>query len=186
VVLIREKRLFISNVGDSRAVMARRNSYGQKFLAIDLSIDQNPDSPGEKERIERNGGYVSPKFDGLSARVWLDPDFSQIGLAMSRSLGDHALKTVGVISEPVVTKHDLQDNDDFLIIATDGVWEFIDSAEAVKIVSNKLDEGYGASQACQALIEEAASKWHEHEGDYRDDITALVVKVKQLWNDKRQ
>jgi serine/threonine protein phosphatase PrpC len=88
------------------------------------------------------------------------------------------VKSVGVIAEPVVSFHDLDDNDDFLILATDGVWEFISSTEAVNIVAKHLHKG--ATKACQVLIETAAEKWHDEEGDYRDDITAFVVRLQHL------
>mmetsp|Transcript_22187 Transcript_22187/g.33868 ORF Transcript_22187/g.33868 Transcript_22187/m.33868 type:complete len:112 (-) Transcript_22187:1305-1640(-) len=100
---------------------------------------------------------------------------------MSRSIGDHAVKGVGVIAEPVVTSHEWGENDEFIIIATDGVWEFIESQTAVDVVAEHLAKGKGASEACQALIEAAAAKWHEEEGDYRDDITAVVVRLNHLW-----
>lgn len=109
----------------------------------------------------------------------MDAEWSQIGLAMARSIGDYAVKPVGVIAEPVVSFHDLHENDNFFILATDGVWEFISSAEAVNIVSKHLH--MGATKACQVLIETAAAKWHDEEGDYRDDITALVVRVQDLF-----
>lgn len=180
VVLVRDTKMTISNAGDSRAVLARRTNNNNTWKAIDLSQDQNPDVPEEQERIEKSGGFVSPPPEpGLSARVWLDNSYSQIGLAMARSIGDHAVASVGVIAEPVVTYHDIQEDDDFLILATDGVWEFIDSDEAVRIVGEHLEGG--ATKACQALIEAAASKWHEEEGNYRDDITALVVRLQDLW-----
>lgn len=114
----------------------------------------------------------------LFCRVWLDEEWSQIGLAMARSIGDYAVKSVGVIAEPVVSFHDLHENDTLLILATDGVWEFISSAEAVNIVAKHLHKG--ATKACQILIETAAAKWHDEEGDYRDDITALVVRLQHL------
>ena len=114
----------------------------------------------------------------FSYRVWLDEEWSQIGLAMARSIGDHAVKSVGVIAEPVVSFHEINENDCFLILATDGVWEFISSTEAVKIIAKNLHEG--ATKACQVLIETAAEKWHDEEGDYRDDITALVVRLQHL------
>mmetsp|Transcript_4289 Transcript_4289/g.8276 ORF Transcript_4289/g.8276 Transcript_4289/m.8276 type:complete len:439 (-) Transcript_4289:55-1371(-) len=206
VVLLRNNKLHISNCGDSRAVLARKSDGNPKetknesdnqtaserrnLTTIPLSIDQNPDSPGEKERILSSGGYVSPPPEpGLSARVWLDAANTQIGLAMARSIGDHAVKGVGVIAEPVVTTHDLEAGDEFLIIATDGVWEFISSEDAVEIVGRHLygdggddDDGggSGASVACEALIKAASEKWHEHEGDYRDDITAIVIRLKDL------
>lgn len=181
VALVRKGEVFLANAGDSRAVLACKDPIQEgKHKAVDLTVDQNPNSPGEQERIEKMGGFVSPPpEEGLSARVWLDAGFTQIGLAMSRSLGDYAVKPVGVIAEPVVSHRKLQNDDDFLIIATDGVWEFLSSQDAVDIVSSQISKG--ASYACQRLIEAAAEKWHEYEGDYRDDITALVIRLKELW-----
>jgi serine/threonine protein phosphatase PrpC len=201
VVLKRYQKLYIANCGDSRAILARRGSASQRkddgeqssFITIPLSIDQNPDSPGEEERILNSGGYVSPPPEpGLSARVWLDSNMTQIGLAMARSIGDHAVKGVGVIAEPVVSVHNVDEElDEFVIIASDGVWEFISSEDAVDIVwrhlydtnSEKEDvgSGCGATEACEALIKAATAKWHDYEGDYRDDITAMVIRLKDLW-----
>jgi len=187
VVLLRGKELVLSNAGDSRAVLARKADDGgdDSWDVIDLTEDQNPDLPAEKERIERMGGYVSPPPEpGLSSRVWLDEEWSQIGLAMARSIGDHAVKDVGVIAEPVVSFHEITENDNFLILATDGVWEFISSAEAVNIIAKHLHKG--ATKACQILIETAAAKWHDEEGDYRDDITALVIRLQNLLEPDRK
>mmetsp|Transcript_5828 Transcript_5828/g.19580 ORF Transcript_5828/g.19580 Transcript_5828/m.19580 type:complete len:482 (-) Transcript_5828:163-1608(-) len=175
VVYVREQHLYIANAGDSRAVLAVRRQG--RLVAQDLSRDHNPDAAQEKERIEAAGAFVSPPpEEGLSARVWLDADFTQIGLAMSRSIGDHAVKDYGVIAEPEITEHDISGDDAFLIMATDGVWEFITSQEAVAIVAEHIDApGEGAVDACRRLIETAAGRWQDNEGDYRDDITAIVV-----------
>lgn len=105
---------------------------------------------------------------------------------MARSLGDHAVKPVGVVADPVVTSYDLTEEDEFMIIATDGVWEFVSSEEAIAIVAGHLDAGEGASRACQCLIEAAAAKWHDFEGDYRDDITALVVTFGKIWQNSQR
>jgi len=188
VALLQDNRLVLANAGDSRAVLARTtattpNSSDQNdsYTAIDLTQDQNPDLPEEQRRIEDLGGYVSPPPEpGLSARVWLDMACTQIGLAMARSIGDHAVKDIGVIAEPVVSFHQVEPNDAFVIFATDGVWEFVSSQEAVEVVAKHLSEG--ATRACQALIETAAARWHDEEGDYRDDITALVVRLQHLWD----
>lgn len=182
VVLLRGKTLTMANVGDSRAVLARKEDDSDELLAINLTSDQNPDVPEEMERIHRWGGFVTPPpAPGLSARVWLDAQCQQVGLAMSRSIGDHAASQVGVIAEPVVTSQELDPNDEFMILATDGVWEFLDSDDAVQVVAENL--GRGATKACQALIEKAAAAWHKEEGEYRDDITAIVVRLKpDLWS----
>jgi protein phosphatase PTC2/3 len=178
VVLLRQNQLVLANVGDSRAVLARKTEH--RWDAVNLTQDQNPDLPEERDRIEEMGGFVSPPPEpGLSARVWLDEMCTQIGLAMARSIGDHAVKPIGVIAEPVVTFHNLQPEDDFIILATDGVWEFLTPAEAVNIVSDNLSRG--STKACRSLIEAAAARWHNEEGEYRDDITAIIIRLRHLW-----
>lgn len=72
-----------------------------------------------------------------------------------------------------------QDNDRFLLFASDGVWEFITSQEAVTIINDNLSKG--PAHACQVLIENAAARWRDVEGDYRDDITAVVIRL-PLWS----
>jgi serine/threonine protein phosphatase PrpC len=182
VALLQQNELTMANAGDSRTVMARRTKGNDavRWEALDLTQDQNPDLPEEQARIVSQGGFVSaPPAPGLSARVWLDAGLTQIGLAMARSIGDHAVATVGVIADPVVSRHTITAEDDFLILASDGVWEFLSSQQAVAIVGEHLERG--ATKACQALIEAAASRWHDEEGEYRDDITAIVVRLPGLW-----
>ena len=70
----------------------------------------------------------------------------------------------------------------FFIIATDGVWEFLTSSEAVEIVGKCLQQGLGANDACKELIKVAMNKWKVEEGDYRDDITAIVVRLGGIWD----
>ena len=78
---------------------------------------------------------------------------------------------VGVISTPVVQSFMQGPQDRCLILASDGVWEFITSQEAVQIVQKHGS----APAACRALITEATQRWRKEEGNYRDDITAIVV-----------
>lgn len=65
--------------------------------------------------------------------MWL-PDQELPGLAMSRSMGDQIAHSVGVTSVPEVTEHNLCENDSFVIVATDGVWEFLTNQEVAEIV----------------------------------------------------
>ena len=110
------------------------------WLAKDLSVDCKPDLPEEKERIVRAGGVVSPASMGRPSRVWAN---GRIGLAMSRSLGDGECKRFGVIAEPRIEEFEVKpakgegetEGDHFLVVASDGVWEFIESQEAVEIVA---------------------------------------------------
>jgi len=187
IVLMQGNQLFMFNVGDSRAVMGTRSGGRKgKVVAEDLTNDQDATVPEERKRIMASGGFISqPEKPGLPSRIWLDEKCTKIGLGVSRSIGDFALKNSGVIPDPVVTNRALSPNDEFMIVASDGVWGFIQSEEAVQIVQAGFDEGNNASEACMKLIKAAMERWKEHEGEaYRDDITAIVVRVNELWVDE--
>ncbi|EOD35737.1 hypothetical protein EMIHUDRAFT_227254 [Emiliania huxleyi CCMP1516] len=117
--------------GDSRAVLGYVRDGA--IRARDHSVDCKPDSPEEYERIVGAGGVVSGASGASPARVWAD---GRVGLAMSRSIGDGECKRFGVIPDPEIKRFDLgaapantpeADGDRFIIVASDGVWEFIDS-----------------------------------------------------------
>ncbi|CAM9234569.1 unnamed protein product [Choristocarpus tenellus] len=207
VALFRDGKLWVANAGDSRAVIATKiaTSLGQGpragagegedreggegdgrdevLEAVALSVDHNPDLDEELERICSSGGFVSPPPEpGLSARVWLDRDMTQVGLAMSRSIGDHAVKRAGVIATPEVTLRELQPEDRFIIMASDGVWEFMDNQEVVDLTQSELYFGgkNNAAHACRAIISAAAGRWRDNEGAYRDDISCVVISLAAL------
>jgi serine/threonine protein phosphatase PrpC len=102
---------------------------------VDLSFDQKPDTPEEMIRIKAMGGHVTPsQGDGSPSRVW----HNLRGLAMARSIGDHNAATVGVIAKPEVLEFDIVDEDVFMIVASDGVWEMIDSQGRMPPVSASM------------------------------------------------
>ena len=76
--------------------------------------------------------------------------------------------------------HQISDEDCFLILASDGVWEFMDMHAAVEIVDGFYKDGKGAIDACRLLLAKSALLWRVHEGQYRDDITAVVVYLPPL------
>ena len=77
--------------------------------------------------------------------------------------------------------HDIGPDDEFLILASDGVWEFIENDEAVAIVSDVFARGGTATAACMQLIARAAVQWKRFEGSqYRDDITAEVLFLRNV------
>lgn len=180
VILIRDGHMWIASCGDSRAILAVGGGEGGVLTAAPLTVDHNPDVLKEKERIMMSGGYVSPPPEpGLSARVWLDKECTQIGLAMARSIGDYAAKRVGVTPEPEVTDRPIGASDKFIVLASDGVWEFLSNDDVVTLVHSVLRKGgpSAAVSACESLIARAANKWQANEGDYRDDITAIVLSL---------
>lgn len=165
--LMRGPKLFVGNVGDSRAVLGRMTADGT-IRALDLSSDHKPDRPDELARIEACGGRV---FEWGVPRVWLK-DADMPGLAMARSFGDMAAETVGVFAEPELSEVELTSADKFAIWASDGVWEFISSQEVVDIVTENMDKGPQA--CCHAVVRESTRRWNEEE-DVVDDTTIVIA-----------
>ncbi|KAE9596158.1 putative protein-serine/threonine phosphatase [Lupinus albus] len=115
------QKIIIANCGDSRAVLCRNG------VAIPLSSDHKPDRPDELVRVEAAGGRVI-YWDG--ARV--------LGvLAMSRAIGDNYLKPY-VISEPEVTVTGRSEEDECLILASDGLWDVVSNDTACGVVRTCL------------------------------------------------
>jgi serine/threonine protein phosphatase PrpC len=95
------------------------------------------------------------------------------GLAMSRSLGDVVAHSGGVISEPEFTEYDLNPaTDRFLVVATDGLWEFVENQETVDMVEAQS----GPTDAVDVLVTEAATRWMQEE-QVIDDTTIIVANL---------
>jgi protein phosphatase 2C family protein 2/3 len=176
VLYFHGKQLWVASSGDSRAVLCRRK--GSAMEAVDLSHDHKPDLPNERKRIEKAGGTVSAAGPrGLPpSRVFVN---GRVGLAMSRSIGDGETKGFGVIPDPEIVEVTLTppvdgkgDGDLFVIVASDGIWEFISSQLACEMVLKQSDD---ATAASESLIQLATKRWQEEEGTYRDDITCIVA-----------
>lgn len=183
VLFMRGTDVWVACSGDSRAIKASR--VGGKVVAQDLSDDHKPDLPMERKRIEQCGGTVTAAGpNGRPSRVWVN---GRIGLAMSRSIGDGECKRCGVIPDPEVKRYRLNppadakaDGDLFVVVASDGVWEFMPSQEAAELVGKNIAN---ATSACEKLVNEAADRWRKAEGNYRDDITAIVATLPFLYDD---
>lgn len=136
--LIVGNKIYCANVGDSRAVLARKPQGAKKWVVDELSHDHKPDLPKEKARIEKQGGRVEPLLDEYDnafgpPRVWLkDEDIP--GLAMSRSIGDQVAARVGVTAEPEIIEATFSSEDKYILLASDGIWEFISNEEVIHVV----------------------------------------------------
>ena len=90
-------------------------------------------------------------------RVWhLNEDIP--GLAMTRSFGDQAAAQVGVIAKPELLEMNLMEGDQFIILASDGVWEFITNEEAIQIIMPHYKNN-SAEKAAEAIIKESIKRW---------------------------
>ncbi|KAK4476715.1 hypothetical protein RD792_015875 [Penstemon davidsonii] len=163
--------VFIANVGDSRAVLGTTSDNGN-LVPVQLTIDFKPNLPQEAERIIQCKGRVYCLDDEPGVhRVWL-PHQESPGLAMSRAFGDYCVKDFGLISVPQVTQRHITNKDQFVVLATDGVWDVISNEEAVYIVSETTNRVKSAKR----LVECAARAWRrKRKGIAMDDISAIVL-----------
>ncbi|GMJ13046.1 2C-type protein phosphatase 52 [Hibiscus trionum] len=146
--------LFMGYIGDSRAIMGSKDSNGS-MVAVQLTVDLKPDLPREAERIRKCKGRVFAMQDEPEVpRVWLPFDDAP-GLAMARAFGDFCLKEYGVISIPEFSHRLLTESDQFIVLASDGVWDVLSNEEVVEIVSSAPTR----SSAARALVDSAAREW---------------------------
>ena len=190
-----------ANLGSEREILASVKEKRQSFIdhkinSIQLTRDQKPEDPEELERITKAGGRVQRLVDNLGNnigpyRVW-EQSTNVPGLAMSRSIGDLLAKRMGVVSTPICTKHKIKRNDDFfIVIASDGVWDVMENDDVVNFVECfrrkcKMepdgDDLVTPNNSCiaQLLAEEARIRWFSivAEEDVKiDDISVLVAEM---------
>jgi protein phosphatase 1L len=147
-VLVGDK-LLVANVGDSRAVICINGE------ARALSNDHKPNRTDERQRIEDAGGVV------MWSGTW------RVGgvLAVSRAFGDRLLKKY-VVAEPEIEELDITSSVEFLLLASDGLWDVVTNQDAVTMVKNISD----AEEAAKRLTDEAFKKGSA------DNITCVVIR----------
>ncbi|XP_062197435.1 probable protein phosphatase 2C 73 isoform X3 [Phragmites australis] len=127
---------------------------------------------GELARILNCKGRVFAMDDEPDVpRLWL-PDQDAPGLAMARAFGDFCLKNHGLICTPDVYYRKLSEKDEFLVLATDGIWDVLSNKEVVKIVSSATDH----SKAAKQLIDRAVRAWRrKYPTSMVDDCAAVCL-----------
>jgi serine/threonine protein phosphatase PrpC len=168
------KKILISHVADSTVVLGKMlNGDAASIPAEVRTRDHTPDLPDERARIEKAGGRVV--FDGYANHRVYAKSARYPGLNMSRCLGDllgHA--DAGCSAEPEVNERTLCKEDHVLLLCSDGVWEFVDAAMAVTLVTQ-----CGPRQAMTAADKLAKVSWDswikEEGGSVVDDITVVCI-----------
>ncbi|KAK2364040.1 putative protein phosphatase 2C [Trifolium repens] len=192
--------LYIANAGDSRAVLGRARRGTKETLAVQLSVEHNVNIDTERDDVRSKHPY-DPQIVVMKHSVWRVKGIIQV----SRSIGDAYLKKAEfnreplplkfrlpetffkpiLSSEPSISVHKIQPEDQFLIFASDGLWEHLSNQTAVNIVSNSPRNGI-ARRLVKAALKEAAKKREIRFSDlqkieqgvrrhFHDDITVIVV-----------
>lgn len=159
-VLVTPTHIVVANAGDSRIVMSKN------YKAVPLSFDHKPTNPTERTRIEAAGGTV------LRGRVCG-------GVAVSRGFGDFMYKKVAglppseqaISPAPEITVQERHaEDDEFLLLACDGVWDVMTNEEVVQFVWQRLHGGEKVlGRVCESLLDECLRR------NSRDNISAQLV-----------
>ncbi|RDX99070.1 putative protein phosphatase 2C 74, partial [Mucuna pruriens] len=166
-------QLIVGNLGDSRGVLCTRE-HDNLLIPVQLTVDLTPDTPSEASRILNCGGRIfSAKVDSGKNRIWM-PEKDWPGLAMARAFGNFCLKDYGVTSVPDMTYKKLIDQDEFVVLATDGVWDVLTNSEVINIVASAPKR----SMAAKLLVKHAVQAWRCKYGYKVDDCTAICLFLK--------
>lgn len=178
-----------------------KNGQRQHLKALALSRDQTPYRKDERVRIKSTGARIlsldqlegfepileddegedgdlelGEELDegGDPPRVW-SPDGDYPGTAFTRSLGDHMAEELGVFAEPEMLTREIKPEDRVLVIASDGIYEFLTNQSVVDICAKFTDP----LEACRAVVAESYELWLQYELR-TDDITIIVVFIEQI------
>jgi serine/threonine protein phosphatase PrpC len=152
--LVRGRTLWVANAGDARAILVSGST------AIAMSEDHKPNRESERRRIMQAGGSVV--FMGC----WRVNGV----LATSRGFGDRELKKV-VSAEPEIRHRTLMEGDDYLVLASDGIWDVLSN----QVVADIVARSSGCRNAASAVTEEALRRGS------MDNVTAVVISLRSIW-----
>ncbi|KAH9942872.1 PP2C-domain-containing protein [Amylocystis lapponica] len=160
-----EGKIYVANAGDSRSVISVKGEVKP------LSYDHKPQNETEKSRVVAAGGYI--EFGRVNGN-----------LALARALGDFDYKKNTSLSpeaqiitcNPDIIEHQITEDDEFLIIACDGIWDCLTSQQVVNVVRLLVSQGKRLPEVCEELCELClAPDTNSGAGIGCDNMTVLVV-----------
>ena len=171
VLVIQDKKLYFSNAGDSRSVICKK---GQ---AIAMSIEHKPSIPEEAKRIEKSGAWI------VDGRIFGNLNISR-GLGDLEYKKDKKLKPEEqvLISLPDVKIENLVEDIDFIVLASDGVWECKTNQEICDFFTEKFKKEPNGkiSKFIEELFDEIfAPNVYNETGAGCDNMSCIVIKIKK-------
>jgi protein phosphatase 2C family protein 2/3 len=164
VGLITNDKIYIANAGDSRCVL------GTKGRAKPLSQDHKPQLESEKARIQAAGGFV---------------DFGRVNgnLALSRAIGDFEFKKSADLSPeaqivtayPDVEVHTFTEDDEFMVLACDGIWDCQSSQAVIEFVRRGIVAKQELDKICENMMDNCLASNSETGGVGCDNMTMIVI-----------
>eukprot|EP00440_Ansanella_granifera_P039301 gb/GFBE01042637.1/.p1 GENE.gb/GFBE01042637.1/~~gb/GFBE01042637.1/.p1 ORF type:complete len:399 (+),score=98.90 gb/GFBE01042637.1/:1-1197(+) len=171
--LLTKSHLICANAGDSRAVLCRKGK------AVALSQDHKPNCPTERSRIEAAGGTVQAAKRGAMVTYRVNGN-----LSLSRAIGDLQYKGRSdlpperqiVCATPDVHREALSPDDEFVVLACDGIWDVKSSQEVCNFVRRRLMRRMPIVQIVEQLMEACCTTDPKKTmGIGADNMTCIVV-----------
>jgi|GEM_PF-6393575 len=166
-VYINHNTAHIAWVGDSRAVVVRNGNV--EYATTDHNVLLNPKSSKEQRRAT-TGEILRIRQLGMGKHI--DDHGHLAGLAMSRAIGDQVFKKYGVIAEPSYMSIQLREGDQ-VVVASDGVWNFIKNAELPAILDSEINNP--EMQGIARLLRDES--FRRHDKLRNDNVAAIVIKI---------
>lgn len=175
VAILAKDKIYCANAGDSRTVL------GIKGRAKPLSYDHKPQNEAEKARIQAAGGFV---------------DFGRVNgnLALSRAIGDFEFKKSAelppehqiVTAFPDVEIHDINEDDEFLVVACDGIWDCQSSQAVVEFVRRGIVAKQDLAAICENMMDNCLASNSDTGGVGCDNMTIAIIgllqgRTKEQW-----
>ncbi|KII90856.1 hypothetical protein PLICRDRAFT_39460 [Plicaturopsis crispa FD-325 SS-3] len=175
-LITQDGKVYVANAGDSRSVLSVQGKVKP------LSFDHKPSNETEKTRITNAGGYI--EYGRVNGN-----------LALSRALGDFEFKKnyamipeqQVITADPDVTVHQLTDEDEFLVIACDGIWDCLTSQQVVDFVRRQVAQGKELTEIGEMMCEHClAPDTSSGAGIGCDNMTVMIVallngRTKEEW-----
>ncbi|KAJ1983695.1 Protein phosphatase 2C 2 [Dimargaris verticillata] len=164
VLMTPDNTLFVGNAGDSRAIL------GSAGKSIALSTDHKPTLQQECDRILAAGGFI--EFGRVNGN-----------LALSRAIGDFEFKQNKelppekqvVTACPDVLRHTITEDDEFVVVACDGIWDCMESQKVIDYVGDHLAQGQTLDEICETIMDDCLAPAIDTTGVGCDNMTIAIV-----------
>lgn len=185
-IILFGRRLFAANVGDSRVVLCRGG--GQ---CVELTSDHKPNRPDEAARVRAAGGFILNKRvmgELAITRAFGDKSFK---MGVKAMLGEEAEELAGgsaddeakdltaplVSAEPEIASMILSHNDEFLLLACDGLFDVFRSQDAIALARQELIAHRGEPAEVARILSDQAIRVRRS----RDNVSILIIVLRPFW-----
>ncbi|CAO3695652.1 unnamed protein product [Rhizopus stolonifer] len=176
-LITKENHIIVANAGDSRAIISTAGK------AKPLSFDHKPTDEIEIERITKAGGFV--EYGRVNGN-----------LALSRAIGDFEFKQSEhlpaeeqvVTCDPDLIDHEITKDDEFIVLACDGIWDCMSNQEVVEFVHKGVKIGKRLEEICEDMMDHCVADEQTSNGLGYDNMSVIIVailngKTQQGWYD---